>query len=236
MKTKVTGLPIVPHVPAHWEIKRLKEVASIALGKMLSTEATSRLTVELPYVRSANLSQLGPLSPESLKRMWFSPLDARRLAIRNGDILVSEGGSIGQPLLVEGLPNDAVIGLQNSVNRVRGSANQRYLFYWLKFLFDGKFHQNNIDIVSIGHLTKEKLADVPVLLPPLGEQDRLVEWLDTQLRRVQRRSELLGAKRELLRDLLASATEHATLGTELSVPKSSTGIDWLPQVSPAHVN
>lgn len=210
-KFKESGFSWVPKMPKSWALGRLKSHSKISLGKMLCSVASERNFVELPYVRAANLSDRSSIRPEDLKRMWFSETEAKRLTLRNEDILLVEGGSVGLPLFVSGLDGDQIICFQNSINRLRTTEHPKFLFYWMKFLFDSGYHQNNINTVSIPHLTKEKLGYVPVLLPPRGEQAAICSWLDSQVAQIDSRLKLVGEKKSALRELKNAVLEDYTL-------------------------
>lgn len=220
--------------PQGWRVDRLKSVARITLGKMLSPEASNRNTIELAYVRAANLSEDVSVVDADLKRMWFSPGEAKALALRGGDILIAEGGMIGQPSFVDRVNDGEPICFQNSINRLRSTHNQRFMFFWMRFLFDSGYHQSTVNTVSIAHLTKEKLGEVYVLVPPAQAQRRIAAWLHLQTSRIDKRIELLGKKRKLLDALKKSAIEETTFrGINPGAPVHESGIAWLGAV-PSH--
>lgn len=223
-------------LPSGWRLTRLKSATRITLGKMLSPEKSDRNPTELPYVRAANLSDTSALADIDLKRMWFSSREAKTLALRIGDVLITEGGSIGQPVYVEKIRTNEPICFQNSINRLRSGENQKFLFYWMKFLFDSGFHQNNTNTVSIAHLTREKLAEVPIYLPPRTAQRLIADWLDLQCNRIDKRLELLDTKRQLLRKLKKSVIEESSFrGLNKHVVMRDSEVEWLGSV-PIHWN
>lgn len=231
MDNKLDWIKKPPH---GWRVDRLKSASRITLGKMLSPEVSHRNTIELAYVRAANLSEEASVVDADLKRMWFSPGEAKTLALRSGDILIAEGGMIGQPSFVDRVNDGEPICFQNSINRLRSNHNQRFMFFWMRFLFDSGYHQSTVNTVSIAHLTKEKLGEVYVLVPPIQAQRRIASWLDLQTSRIDKRIKLLGSKRDLLNALKKSVIEESTFrGINPSAPQYESGIDWLGPV-PSH--
>ncbi len=208
---KESGVPWVPTLPESWGVGRLKTSAKITLGKMLNSSESERHTVELPYVRAANLSERSSISAKHLKRMWFSPKEAKKLALREDDVLLVEGGNVGMPLLVGPMDHIGTVCFQNSINRLRSEEDPKYLFYWMKFLFDSGYHLNNINTVSFPHLTKEKLGIVPFFIPPRNEQRAIGLWLDRKVGNVDSRLAMTGRKREMLRELKDSVLEECML-------------------------
>lgn len=201
---------------------------------MLCPESVGSNTIYLSYVRAANLSERSSIAYENLKKMWFSPGEAKTLALRPCDILITEGGAIGQPMYVERVQDDGPICFQNSINRLRSPEHQRFVFYWMRFLFDSGYHLNSINTVSIAHLTKEKLGEVPVFLPCRDEQHHIAAWLDLQTTRIDKRRELLATKRDLLQDLKKSVIQEATFrGIARDVEMRDSEIAWRGAV-PSH--
>lgn len=73
-------------------------------------------------------------------------------------------------------------------------------------------------------------------VPPRGEQRRIAAWLDIQTGRIDKRLELLGKKRELLRQLKKSVIEESTFrGRNSDADLQDCEIEWMGRV-PAHWN
>ncbi|MBF0141640.1 MAG: hypothetical protein HQL74_15350 [Magnetococcales bacterium] len=70
---KPTGIDWMPEIPVHWEAQRLKNIADVILGKMLTTEAKGDGEFK-PYLRSTNIQWIKP-DIHDVKEMW--PVEAR---------------------------------------------------------------------------------------------------------------------------------------------------------------
>ena len=81
-------------VPDGWIVGQLGHRAEVQLGKMLDS---SRIvgTHLRPYLRNIDV-QWGSINVDDLPVMDFSPADQRKFALRDGDLLVCEGGEIGR--------------------------------------------------------------------------------------------------------------------------------------------
>lgn len=229
--TKPSGVAWIGDMPFTWDLYRIKD-GEITLGKMLTVSPSSGDDVELSYVRSANIST-GTLDSSNLKRMWFKPNEVKALKIRFNDVLISEGGNVGCPLFVAADPDETVC-MQNSVNRIRSSWHQKYVYFWMKWVYDSGQHLNNINTVSISHLTKEKLAIVPILVPPLPEQIAIAAYLDKTTALIDKQRALLERKKALLQEhKKALIHEAVTKGLTPGVPMKSSGVSWIGDV-PSH--
>ena len=164
-----------------WTFGQVKHQGSVTLGKMLQTKDTGQ-DVLAPYMRAANVQPDGVLSLDDVKGMWFSPGELRDLSLRQGDVVVVEGGQggFGRAAYV-GEDLDGW-GFQNSINRVRSSADNdgRFLAYYLIALRATGFIRRYCNIVSMPHLTAEKLAAIPIPLPSGPEQRAIADYLDRE--------------------------------------------------------
>lgn len=86
---------------------------------MLKSNQTAPDETEEPYLRAANIHWRG-VDTTDVKRMWFTAEEKKKLRLRKGDLLVSEGGDVGRSALW----NDEMEAcyIQNSIN----SANPVY--------------------------------------------------------------------------------------------------------------
>ncbi|WP_432034038.1 restriction endonuclease subunit S [Streptomyces antibioticus] len=164
-----------------WTIGQVKHLGSVTLGKMLQTKDTGH-DVLAPYMRAANVQPDGVLALDDVKEMWFSPCELDDLTLRQGDVVVVEGGQggFGRAAYV-GEDLDGW-GFQNSINRIRSNAGNdgRFLAYYLIALRATGFIRRYCNIVSMPHLTAEKLAAIPLPLPSGPEQRAIADHLDRE--------------------------------------------------------
>jgi type I restriction enzyme S subunit len=187
--------------PAGWKLGQVKHFGVVTLGKMLQSNDTGT-DVLAPYMRAANVQPDGVLSLEDVKSMWFKPRELRVLDLRAGDVVVVEGGIGGYGRA--GFIAESLVGwgFQNSINRIRPLANYdgRYLTYFLLMARQKGFIKVYCNIVSMPHLTAEKLEAMPMFVPPPDEQRRIADQLDEQTSRID--------------TLIAKAQEHIVLAKE----------------------
>jgi len=82
--------------------------------------------------------------------------------------------------------------------------------------------------------TAGQLSRVFLMIPPLDEQDKIANYLDTKTAQIDRKIELLSQKSEKYAKLKQSLiNETVTRGLDKSVPMKDTGIEWIGDV-PEH--
>jgi len=173
---KPSGIEWLGGVPEHWEVQRLKNVANVVLGKMLTTEAKGRDGDFKPYLRSTNVQWIKP-DVRDVKEMWIAKAEMAQLRVRKDDLLVSEGGEVGRACMWNDELPECYI--QNSVHRVAAKPTMLPEFLFHQFFVYGKRGRFNaiVNRVSIAHLTREKLVTIPFTVPPVEEQQTICRWI-----------------------------------------------------------
>ena len=223
-----------------WTIGKVKHLGSVTLGKMLQAKDTGQ-DVLAPYMRAANVQPDGVLALDDVKEMWFSPSELDDLTLRQGDVVVVEGGQggFGRAAYV-GEDLDGW-GFQNSINRVRSKTGNdgRFLAYYLIALRATGYLRRYCNIVSMPHLTAEKLAAIPLPLPSSPEQRAIADHLDRETAEIDRLIAALERFIGRLQERRQAVVEHelaevvpAAPGTRLKHLVRSVRQGWSPQCFP----
>ena len=183
VEMKQSGVEWIGDVPKHWEICKLKHYSHIVLGKMLMTsppkDSESLYTLE-KYLKSKNVGWLQLfLEEDNIDEMWFNQYEKSIYKLQENDIVMNEGGDIGKVSCWRGVDFDCYI--QNSINKITvdyNRVNAGFLCYWLYNLSSLGYFWSIVSQISIAHLTKEKLSNSPVVLPPISEQTAIASYLD----------------------------------------------------------
>lgn len=202
-----------------WTIGQVKHLGSVTLGKMLQTKDAGQ-DVLAPYMRAANVQPEGVLALDDVKKMWFSPWELDDLTLRQGDVVVVEGGQGGfgrAAYIGEDLDG---WGFQNSINRVRSKVGNdgRFLAYYLIALRATGFIRRYCNVVSMPHLTAEKLAAIPLPLPSVHEQRAIADHLDRETAEIDSLIAALERFIGLLQERRQAVIGHAFQG----LPRSRT--------------
>lgn len=161
-------------IPKNWCWTTLPSVASVELGKTL--DKAKNTGSYHPYLRSVNV-QWGYIDLSDLNEMKFEEHEIDKYSIKRNDLLICEGGDVGRCCIWE--INDTFL-YQNALHRVRFYADLEPRFYlYVMMLYESLGILKNISTgVTIKHLTGNVLSAMPVPLPPLSEQKRIVEAIE----------------------------------------------------------
>ncbi|NOT57673.1 MAG: restriction endonuclease subunit S [Deltaproteobacteria bacterium] len=219
---------------AGWSQQQLKRPFSINLGKMLQNAPTSVEDVEVPYLKAQHVQWNG-VRLSDLPTMWASPAEILGLEVRDGDLLVCEGGEVGRAALVSEQPPARTI-IQNALHLVRGRANAEPRF--LAYVLHHAAAQGWFDVLcnrsTIAHFTVEKFGEMWTWLPEASHQRTIANYLDRETARldalVAAKERVLGLLAEKRRALI---THAVTRGIDPTAPLRDSGIPWLGEI-PAH--
>jgi type I restriction enzyme S subunit len=230
----MTG-PLWETLPDGWRIGQVKHTARVTLGKMLQSKDSGG-DVDAPYMRAANVQPDGVLALDDVNEMWFGKVELEQLSIQAGDVVVVEGGQggFGRAAYV----NEDLLGwgFQNSINRLRpiGNFDGRFIAFYLIALRASGFIRAYANVVSMPHLTAEKLARIPIPLPPLEKQRAIADNLDRETARINTLIAEQQCLIEMLRERRSAAIEEAvaavkTTGQRLKHIIRSVRQGWSPQ-------
>ena len=158
-----------------WEYKKLGEVAQSDLGKTLNSKKD--IGNLYPYLCAINVLW-DKIDTSTLKETRFEQSELERYSVKKGDLLICEGGEIGRAAIWD---KEEPIQYQNALHRVRfnNEVLPRFCLMYLKSLkekgiLDARYGKG----VTIKHLVKSALLSIPIPIPPLAEQERIVAELD----------------------------------------------------------
>ena len=166
-------------IPSDWLRTTIAQIGAVRLGRQRSPKNRSA-NHPTKYLRAANLTWTG-LDLSDLLDMEFRPDELTTYRLHPGDVLLSEASGspteVGKPAIWNGEIEDCCF--QNTVIRFR-SKSVEPKFALIAFQH---FARNNVFSrvsrgVGIHHLSADRFASMPFLLPPTNEQRRIVEKIE----------------------------------------------------------
>jgi len=227
---KDSGIEWSPQIPENWQARPVKTWFDVQLGKMLQNDSESPLEKKVPYLKALHVTW-GRVQTEDLPEMWASQTQIIQYGVKNGDLLVCEGGEVGRSGIVTNPPVGCII--QNALHRVRARNNAHisYLMYVLFAMGGADWFSILCNKATIAHFTREKFVDSKIPLPSFDEQNIISSYLDRKTKEIDG---LIAKKErmiELLREERAAVINQAvTKGLDHHVEVKDSGIEWLGEV------
>ena len=167
-------------IPDSWGWVRLGTVFQHNTGKALN--ASNRDGEKLTYITTSNL-YWDRFVLDNLKTMPFTNSEVDKCTVQQGDLLVCEGGDIGRAAI---WGSNKPMRIQNHIHRLRAYVPVcTRFFYYLFYLYKGAGWIGGKGIAIQG-LSSNAIHNLLFPLPPLHEQERIVNAIDTALDIVQK--------------------------------------------------
>ncbi len=154
-------------------VVRLGDYVDTCLGKMLDAQKNRG---ELhPYLGNSNV-RWGSFDLEELSVMRFEDHEEERYSIRDGDLIVCEGGEPGRCAIWRG---NAPMKIQKALHRVRTKTglDKYFLYYWFLRAGSTGTLEPFFTGTTIKHLTGKALAELRIPLPPIKLQCEVAKVL-----------------------------------------------------------
>ena len=178
---KDSGIEWLGEIPEHWTVTRLKFRGTVQTGLTLGKRYQGGYLVERPYLRVANV-QDGYLDLRDITEVTLPQQDAPRYELKNGDVLMTEGGDydkLGRGFLW--------------ANQIQGCLHQNHVFAvrplsgWLEpdYLatlmtsYHGKtyFTKTSQQTTNLASTNSTKLGNFPFPLPEVSEQREIMDFV-----------------------------------------------------------
>jgi type I restriction enzyme S subunit len=165
--------------PKGWPEQNLQDIALIVSGVTKGRKFKDKETVEVPYMRVANV-QDGHIQLDEIKKIEVLPSDVTKYQLQKGDILLTEGGDpdkLGRGAVWNGQISPCIH--QNHIFRVR-IKNRAVVPEYLSLQIAsarGKryFLKAAKQTTGIASINMRQLKSFPVLIPPLALQEEFAE-------------------------------------------------------------
>ena len=171
-KTKNITEEIPFDIPDSWEWARVDTLFQHNTGKALNSANTKGNYRE--YITTSNL-YWNYFKLDSLKKMLFTDEEVDKCSLKNGDLLVCEGGDIGRAAIWN---YDIPMCIQNHIHRLRAySAVETKFYYCVLYLYK----QSGIiggKGIGIQGLSTKALGRIIFPVPPLADQKRIIEQIN----------------------------------------------------------
>lgn len=233
--TKPSGIPWLDEVPAHWEVKRLKDIADVRFSNVDKKTEEGEIPVRLCNYTDVYYGHYLDGTPAYMEAS-ATRSEIERFKLRKGDVLITKDSESPTDIaiaamVVEDVP-DLVCGYHLAMIRADHDQIEPAFLYW-QLLSDQVREQyyplaNGITRFALGH---GEINGGAFVLPPLPEQRAIAAFLDERTARIDA---LVARKRRLVQLLKekrqALITRAVTRGLDPKAKMKESGVPWLGEV------
>lgn len=197
-------------LPEGWAWARLGELGEYTNGR--GFKKTEWSESGRPIIRIQNLTGSG-----SAFNYYAGTLEKRH-TVRPGDLLVSWAATLGVYIWhgPEAALNQHIFKVEPFIDRS-----------FLRYLIDYKIQELLAASHGSGmvHVTRSKFDEIPVAIPPVAEQRRIVDALEGGLSRLDAATEAVGVAKRRIKPFATSVLDRAVLGALSDVPPDRRAVD-----------
>lgn len=229
IEMKKSGIDWIGEIPAHWKVKRLKDVTTLN-----PNYSGCDLEGEVSFVPMESL-RCGQID---LQEIEFSEAKGKYTYFGNEDLLIAkvtpcfENGNIA---LAKDLKQGVGYGSSEIfVLRSNGILNKYLFYYTLTGNFQGKACSTMCGVGGLKRISPLFMRTHQFAIPPLAEQQVIADYLDEKTAEIDEQVALLEKKRESYNKLKRSLiSKVVTRGLNPAIELKDSGNDWLGEI-PAH--
>ena len=195
------------------EEKTLGEVCEIYTGNSINErekkEKYTNLSEGFNYIATKDINNDNTINYENGIKIPYNK--NFKIALPGASLLCIEGGSSGKKIAIT--KEKICFGNKLSVFKRKNEdiLNDYYIFYYLQTNIFKKYFYN-ILVGLIGGVSVNKLKNIPIILPPLQEQERIVKILDDLQGEIKKLERLYDKKLELIKELKESILDNVFNG------------------------
>lgn len=214
---KDSGIPWIGNIPAHWDIQRGKNILTLMDRPVKSDDEVITCFRDGEVTLRKNRREDG--FTVSLQEIGYQGIEPGDLVVHGmdgfaGAIGVSDSRGKATPVL----------------NVMDSSHNKRYLMYYLRMsAYKDVFMSLSTGIrVRSCDLRWNKLSVFPFVLPDRDEQDKIVDYIDDSVKRIDSVIAEAKASIEEYKAWKASIIyEAVTKGLDPNVEMKDSGVEWI---------
>lgn len=227
---KNSGVEWIGNIPSEWKIRKIKNVCSIYTGNSIKDNEKNNFTDStnaIPYIATKEID----VSSSKINYdngMYIKRDDENfKVAPKNSTLMCIEGGSAGKKIAYL---NQDVCFVNKLCCFSTKSLDDKFLYYYLKSpSFNSEFELHISGL--IGGVSQGELREFAIPVPPLPEQTRISDFLDSKVTEIDKIISETKASIENYKEYKQSViTEAVTKGLDKNVPMKDSGIEWIGEI------
>ncbi|MFT8670911.1 restriction endonuclease subunit S [Acetobacter orientalis] len=210
---KDSGIDWIGQIPAHWEVPCLKHVSKFVLDGTHGSFPRTEMGYRLLSVRNVINGKFCFREDDSrVSEAHFREISRKFLIQKNDIQLAIVGATLGKVALVEEMSEPFVTQRSLATIRANSKADPEYLAYYLEAPMYQSFLWSNAGYSAQPGIYLETIQGSSVPLPPVTEQQEIVEFLEKETSKIHAAVELKYSQITALREYKTSLINAAVTG------------------------
>lgn len=238
---KKVDLPWIDKIPSHWEINRIKDSINYNTNGYWGEEQEgNKYDYICIRVADFDMKNYSVTKNKKLTKRNIRLDNNDRRFLEKGDLLIEKsGGGEKQPVgrvIQYNMKEKAVCSnFISKINIDKKNINSKYILFLLNNIWDTRHIMPYIkQTTGIQNLDDKSFFSNYIQIPPKEEQDKIVDFLDYKLGKIDKFVELTEKQIGLLKEQReVIINDSVTKGVNKNVEYKDSGIDWIGEI-PTH--
>lgn len=209
---KDSGIEWIGEIPEHWDIRKFNHISNkIVVGYVGSIGESYTNETGIPLIKTENIKN-GKLNLDKLSYVTQDfHLKNKKSQIKSGDIIIARHGESGRSCVVP-----QTVTTANTLNIVilqtKKDMNSYYYSYLLNSFLIQEYMQSIQGGAVQGVVNTEDISFLKVHVPPLIEQNQIVNYLDKKTSKIDETIIKIKENIGLLEEYKTSLIHHVVTG------------------------
>lgn len=198
-----------------WERVPLGEIADVLNGFPFKSHAFNHDNDGIPLIRIRDVGR-------DTGQTYYSGDYESQYLVQTGDMILGMDGEFRVAIW-----HGPTALLNQRVCKISIRNPQHYDLRFLLYVLPGYLDAigSATSSVTVKHLSSRSVQQIPLPLPPLSEQLRIVEALDDHLSRLDAATEAMAGAKRRIKPFITSVLDRAALGTSLAPRPDQDAVD-----------
>jgi type I restriction enzyme S subunit len=211
---KDSGVGWIGEIPEHWEIKRLRFLGKTQNGISAGAEYFGTGYPFVSYGDVYNNREL-PCSVKGLANSTEE--DRRQYSVQNGDVLFTRTSETVEEIgfasvCMQTIENSTFAGFLIRFRPKLGTLFDGFTKYYFNSDMLRDYFVKEMNLVTRASLSQELLKDLPVLLPPINEQERIYTFLESESGKIDKTANFQLLQIDKLKEYKSTLINSAVTG------------------------
>jgi type I restriction enzyme S subunit len=209
VKLKPRGIEWLGDIPEHWEVKKLKYLAS-RIGDGIHSTPNYVNCSDIYFINGNNLSQGNIIITESTRSIDENEYEKLKIDFKIGTILLSINGTIGNLAVYKN--ERVVLGKSAAYIEFDGEMINNFAYYFLQSSFIKDYFETSLSGTTIKNLSLYTLRNTRMLVPPREEQAAVACHIETETQKADNTISKIEKEIELLQEYRTALISEVVTG------------------------
>ncbi|RTJ57515.1 restriction endonuclease subunit S [Campylobacter jejuni] len=214
---KDSGIEWLGEIPQDWKVKRLRYIGYVfggLVGKTSKDFSDEYIKGFKPYITFKNVCDNTIINFNKIEYVNINDLEKQNKVIKNDILFLQSSETLDEIGKSAIYLNDEEIYLNTFCKgfRIKNSAFPIFLNYLFNSLTYKKYFISNCSGFTRINLRQEHLLDIPLILPPLKEQEQIANFLDEKCEKIDLLIEKTEKQIKLIKEYKTTLINQAVCG------------------------